>query len=79
MRNLYVHELRVAELCYYRTLENQLSYESLKNRPHYWWSRLKAICVWQTAHSTSPLSDGAQVVTEPKAKAEMLNVAFASQ
>ena len=33
VRNLYVHELRVAERCYYRTLESQLSYESLKNRP----------------------------------------------
>ena len=52
---------------------------SLKNRPHYWWSRLKTICGWQTAHSTSPLSDGARVVTEPTAKAEMLNMAFASQ
>ena len=79
VRNLYVHELRVAERSYYRNLEAQLSFESLKCCLHYWWSRLKAICGWQSDHSTPPLSDGIQVVTEPKAKAEMFNSAFSTQ
>ena len=77
--NLYIHELRVAERCYYRNLATQLSFASLKSRPHFWWSRLKSICGWRSSGSVPSLTDGTHVVSEPKAKAEMLNSFFSRQ
>ena len=79
VRNLYVHELRVAERHYFRNLASQLSFDSLKNRPHFWWSRLKDICGWQSTSSTPSLSEGTRLVSEPKAKAELLNSFFSKQ
>ena len=79
VRNLYVHELRAAERCFYRSLVGQLSYESLTSRPHYWWKRLKSISGWKSACPGPPLSDGSRVVLDSEAKAELLNDSFAKQ
>ena len=79
VRNLYVHELRAAKRCFYRSLVGQLSYESLTSRPHYWWKRLKSISGWKSACPVPPLSDGSRVVLDSEAKAELLNASFAKQ
>ena len=81
VRNLYVHELRAAERCFYRSLVGQLSYESLTSRPQYWWKRLrlKSISSWKSACPVPPLSDGSWVVLDSEAKAELLNDSFVKQ
>lgn len=76
-RNLFVSELRAAEQRYFLNLGRKLHARSTD--PHSWWQQAKSACGWSTPRSLPALSSGSSLLTEPYAKACILNDHFQQQ
>ena len=76
-RNLFVSELRAAERRYYSDLGFRLV--STGMNPRRWWLLAKSACGWSSPRCLPALSAGNTVVSEPAAKASLLNCHFQRQ
>ena len=76
--NMYVNELRFAQLSHQRFLGQQLSNESLTDQPHRWGFKIKSACGWSTSAAILPLSFENMLHLHPIDKAEDLNRSFAA-
>jgi len=76
-RNLFVSELRNAQRRYFATLGTRLSSPTVD--PRRWWNLAKKACGWSHPRNLPALLTGSTLVSEPYAKACVLNEHFRLQ